>query len=61
MKETILGVIRHILTALGGGLVASGNATDGDVQAIIGGIVAAVGVIWSIWSKRKQQAQPDAK
>jgi hypothetical protein len=55
MKETVLGVVRHILTAIGGGLIATGNVTEGDWQAIVGGVIAAIGVVWSILQKRKAQ------
>lgn len=53
MKETILGVVRHILTAAGGYLSANGIATADDVNLIVGGVVAAVGVVWSVLQKRK--------
>lgn len=58
MKDTILGVIRHILTAFGGGLVTNGSMADSDLQAIVGGIVALVGVVWSILEKRSRKNVP---
>ena len=55
MQET-LGVIRHALTAAGGGLIANGTITDSDLQAIVGGVIAVLGVAWSIYQKRQAKA-----
>lgn len=47
-------LLRHVLTAVGGAL-ASRYAIDGaSIEAIAGGIAAAVGVAWSLWDKRRQ-------
>lgn len=54
-QETVLGIVRHFLTTAAGGLVAGGYLTNNDAQTIIGGIVCAVGVAWSIY--QKQQAK----
>lgn len=51
--EVIKGVIRHILTAAGGALVAKGVVDPGAIEPIVGGVVALVGVIWSIAAKKK--------
>lgn len=51
-KETILGIVRHTLTAVGGGFVTNGVATSDEISAIIGGIVTLAGVIWSVIAKR---------
>jgi hypothetical protein len=51
-KQMILGLLRHSLTAGGGGLVANGTATNDEWQAIVGGVVALVGLLWSLWMKR---------
>ncbi len=48
----VLGLIRHILTVAGGYLVAQGTLTSGDLTELIGGIVAIVGVGWSVYEKR---------
>jgi hypothetical protein len=52
-KETILGIVRHILTTAGGVLVTKGVTDDSNAQAIVGGIIAAIGVIWSIVQKKR--------
>lgn len=51
-KEMILGVIRHLLTAFGGAFAANGAVTSTDIETIIGGVVALVGVVWSVISKK---------
>lgn len=54
--ETILGVVRHILT-FGGGLLASkGYLEAGQVELTVGALVTIIGVAWSAWSKRKAVA-----
>ena len=53
MQAAIMGVIRHLLTALGGGLVASGTLSGDDMNAAIGAITTLVGIAWSVFSKRK--------
>lgn len=58
----VLGLIRHILTVAGGYLVAQGTLTSGDLTELIGGIVALVGVGWSVYAKRgagQQNPPPD--
>jgi hypothetical protein len=51
--EVILGLLRHVLTLVGGYYVASGKADPSSVDTIIGGICGIVGAGWSIQSKRK--------
>jgi hypothetical protein len=52
-SEMITAVVRHILTAVGGYFVAKGAVDHGTVEAIVGGIVAAIGLGWSIVNKLK--------
>ena len=52
VTKTILGVLRHVLTAAGGAMVANGSITNGDLDAIIGAIITLVGVGMSIYEKR---------
>lgn len=53
MNATIVAaIVRHLLTALGGG-VAVKYGVDGDtIQSIAGGGAALAGVLWSIADKR---------
>lgn len=52
----IAGAVRHVMTFGGGYFVERGLATDADVQTAIAGVVAIIGLGWSIWQK-KQSAQ----
>lgn len=52
-KDTILGIIRHVLTFAGGILIAKGVADDATVTELIGGIITVIGAVWSILSKKK--------
>lgn len=51
--DQILGIVRHVLTTVGGMVVAKGIVDEGTMTAIVGGAVALVGVIWSVVAKRK--------
>ncbi len=52
-KEKVFGVIRHVLTFVGGGLVLLGYSDDAMVQELIGGVMALVGTVWSILDKKE--------
>lgn len=51
-KKQVLGIVRHVLTFAGGYAAAQGYADDATVQQVVAGVVALVGVIWSIVDKR---------
>jgi hypothetical protein len=51
-KQQILGIVRHVLTTVGGVLITKGLTDQAGLEALIGGLVALVGVIWSVLSKR---------
>lgn len=51
--ETIGGIVRHALTALGGYLVASGVLDPTQMETVVGAVVTVVGVVWSVWQKRQ--------
>lgn len=57
LKPEVLGIIRHLLTVLGGGLATHGFIGQADIAgfAQIGaGLIFAVGAqLWSIWDKRQ--------
>jgi hypothetical protein len=52
-SEMITAVVRHILTAVGGYFVSKGAVDHSTVEAIVGGIVASIGLGWSIFNKLK--------
>jgi hypothetical protein len=49
----ITATIRHILTALAGGLAVKYGIDGGTLDVVISGIAAAGGLGWSLWTKRK--------
>jgi hypothetical protein len=53
-NEIWLGVLRHILTVLGGIFVARGYADADAVNTAVGAATTLVGVGWSIWDKRER-------
>ena len=53
MKEQSLGLIRHVLTFVGGVVVAKGLVDESLFQEVLGGVMTLVGAVWSIASKKK--------
>ena len=49
--DIILGLIRHVLTLLGGYYVARGALDQGTADTAVGAITALVGIGWSIHDK----------
>lgn len=59
MNATIVSaVIRHLLTAVGGGFAVKWGIDGGTMDAVIGGASALGGLIWSIAEKRKREDHP---
>lgn len=54
-KDIILGLVRHILTAVGGVFVTKGAIETSEAEALAGALVVLVGVVWSIVDKKKKQ------
>ena len=50
--ETILGVIRHILTFLGGFAIAKGYISADTLPGLVGAVITIVGVVWSAIDKK---------
>jgi hypothetical protein len=51
-KEQIQGIVRHVLTFVGGILVLQGIVEESLINELIGGVVALAGTLWSIFSKK---------
>ena len=58
-QAKIAGQGRHILTAAGVYLVASGRADEATVEQIVGGILALASLIMSWTSKAKRVGEGD--
>lgn len=52
-KELVFGIIRHILTFLGGFLILKGYVEESFVEEAIGSVTTVVGLIWSLVIKIK--------
>jgi hypothetical protein len=54
-QDTVLnGLLRHILTAAGGALVARGSLAESELDLAVGAIITLAGVIWSAIAKRNK-------
>jgi hypothetical protein len=51
MSEQTAGMVRHVLTSIGGLLVMMGYADEGMVTAAVGAVMTIVGFAWSWMSK----------
>jgi len=52
-QEQALGILRHVLTFVGGVLMAKGVVTEGWVTDTVGAIMTLTGSIWSLVDKNK--------
>lgn len=53
-KQITLGLIRHVLTAVGGFLIAKGWIGEEILTEVVGAIVTLTGGIWSVIDKHKK-------
>lgn len=51
-KEQILGLVRHVLTGVGGIVIANGLISEGTAVELTGILMSIIGFIWSFWSKK---------
>lgn len=61
MNPNLASLIRHLLTAAGGFIVAKGLASADQVGELVGAVVSIAGVAWSIFNNRKNAAADSAK
>lgn len=61
MNPNIASLIRHLLTAAGGFLVAKGLASADQVGELVGAVVSIAGIGWSMFNNRKNAAADSAK
>ena len=57
-KDQVLGIVRHLLTAVGGWLIATGAIDESLAAESSGAIITLVGVIWSLLAKRSAGSSP---
>ena len=58
MKSAVIALLRHLLTFIGGALVAKGFIDTESLQEIIGAIISILSVTWMAVSKYKAPAEP---
>ena len=51
-QDQLLGILRHVLTFVGGIVVAKGNVDSATIETIVGALVTLGGAIWSVRTKR---------
>lgn len=54
-KEQIMGIVRHVLTFVGGVVITKGLVSEELTMEITGGLMTLVGALWSIISKNKTE------
>ena len=58
MQSAVIALLRHLLTFIGGTLVAKGILDSSALTEIIGAIVSIISVTWMAVSKYKAPAEP---
>ena len=58
MQSAVIALLRHILTFIGGTLVAKGILDSAAMTEIIGAIISILSVTWMAVSKYKAPAEP---
>lgn len=53
MNQETLGLIRHLLTTVGGALVAKGIVSESTMADAAGALAILIGVVWSVLHKSK--------
>jgi len=54
-QEQVMGIIRHVLTFVGGIIVMKGYADEAFVMEVTGGVLTLIGGVWSIVTKVKSE------
>lgn len=50
-KDLVFGIVRHLLTTGAGVLVTDGYLNSSDATQLVGGLMVAVGLAWSVYNK----------
>jgi len=61
MNSNLSSLLRHILTAAGGFLVAKGLASADQLAELVGAVVSIAGVGWSVYNNKKAAKTDVAK
>lgn len=55
-QSQVFGIVRTLLSAVGGYLVGKGVLDDATAVALSGALATVVAGIWSVWSKKRVSA-----
>jgi len=58
MQSAVIALLRHLLTFIGGTLVAKGILDSAAMTEVIGAIISILSVTWMAVSKYKAPAEP---
>ncbi len=58
MNESIKSLIRHVLSAAGGFLVAKGVVSADQLPEVVGAVITLAAAGWGFWSKKKAVEAP---
>jgi len=61
MNDSIKSLIRHVLSAAGGFLVAKGLVSADQLPEVVGAVITLVAAAWGIMSKKKAATPPAAQ
>lgn len=53
-KAAVLGVARHVITTLGGGLAASVGLATTEWETAVGAVMVLAGIAWSVIEKARR-------
>lgn len=60
-QDTILGILRHVLTTAGGVLVSDGLVSQSQLADGAGALCVLIGIGWSVYNKIQHRRQLAAK
>lgn len=53
--DQVYGVVRHLLSAIGGVAVYNGVVTEDEAASVVGASLALIATIWSVVIKQKDK------
>lgn len=54
LQPVVSGIIRHIITTSGGGVIGAALIAGNTIELLVGAAFALGGFVWSAFSKKKQ-------
>jgi len=57
MNDKVKGLLRHVLTFLGGYLVTKGIIDEATLSEVVGSIITLTGFVWSWLDKSEEESE----